>query len=192
MKNVELSPLNPSFWRTCRALANRNRLLLMRELMINGPRTVTQISNELEWTESTASQYLRLLNARGLLQVVRSGPFAIYRPDANSHIHFATRLLDAVNQAFTTDAHDTNYVFRHLTAFTHERRIRMIQQLKITPQSALELAKSSSVSMRALYRHLAKLESRGYVAYNKDIRKYTLLPPEGPLPLMLIELATES
>ena len=191
MKNVEKSPLNPSFWRTCRALANRNRLKLMSELMTHGPRTVSQIARSMGWPESTSSQYLRLLNARGLLQIARTGPYAIYRPEGNSKIYFANRLLDALNKAFIKDMHDTEYVFKHLTAFTHERRIRMIKELIRAPQSAQELASSSSVSLRALYRHLAKFETRGYVSYDKGSRKYLLSAAEEALPATLIKLAAE-
>ena len=192
MKNIESSPLNPSLWRTCRALANLRRLELMRELMVHGPRTVSQMAETLHWSVSASSQYLRQLNARGLLSSIRSGPYVIYRPEANPKIAYGKRLLHALNQSFTIEEQGADYVFRHLTAFTHERRIRMVKALMVRPFSGPELSGAVQVSLPALYRHLAKLERRGYVDFDAKLGKYIWQPVEGCLPRMLSELVADA
>ena len=192
MKNDEVSPLNPSLWRTCRALANVNRLTLMRELMTNGPRTVSELAATLHWSASKACQYLRMLNARGLLSAVRNGRYVTYKPEANPKIEYANLLVHAIENAFVQHRRDIPYVFKHLTAFTHERRIRIMKVLVQTPLTGPELAAATSISLAALHRHLTKLQKRKYVEFDRELGKYRSLPVREEFPETLLQLVVDT
>ena len=65
--------LKPTLWRTARALANGDRLNLMRLVSTaKGAKGVSELAAEAGLPIPTASVYLRALNARGLISVVRA------------------------------------------------------------------------------------------------------------------------
>jgi len=65
----EISQLEADF---CSALSDPNRLLLLYALS-EGPRNVTELSNELNITQPTTSRHLKVLRERGLVYTVRQG-----------------------------------------------------------------------------------------------------------------------
>ena len=71
--------LKPTLWRTARALANADRLRLFREVYKSqGAADVTELAEAVELPIPIASTYLRALNARGLVSVVRTGSYVLY------------------------------------------------------------------------------------------------------------------
>ena len=76
---MEKNQLKPTLWRTARALANPDRLNLMY-LVANakGEKGVVELAGEAGLPVPTASTYLRALNARGLISVVRVASFVYY------------------------------------------------------------------------------------------------------------------
>src|SRR3954465_2795140 len=71
--------LQPTLWRTCRVLANYKRLQIVALLARNPAQTVSTAARPLKLSRPTASQYLRALEARGLLICQRVGPRVEYR-----------------------------------------------------------------------------------------------------------------
>jgi DNA-binding MarR family transcriptional regulator len=61
--------LQPALWRTCRVLANRTRLHMRGCLLQHPGQTVSAVADQLKLSLPVASQYLRALEARGLLTV---------------------------------------------------------------------------------------------------------------------------
>lgn len=72
--------LKPTLWHTCRVLAGRRRLLLLRILIREGGAglAVQEIARRAELDEPAASHNLRRLQARGLLQGERRGRYFYY------------------------------------------------------------------------------------------------------------------
>ena len=71
--------LIPTVWRTARVLANENRLrFLMAVFKARGTKSVSLLADEIGVAVSTASIYLRALNARGLVDVRRHSSFVFY------------------------------------------------------------------------------------------------------------------
>ena len=70
----EISQLEADF---CSALSDPNRLLLLYALS-EGPRNVTELSNELDITQPTTSRHLKVLRERGLVYTVRQGNTVTY------------------------------------------------------------------------------------------------------------------
>ena len=73
----------------CFALADSNRILILYTLA-EQPQNVTEITNELNITQPTASRHLKILRERGLVHTERSGTTITY--------HLADRrLIDALD-----------------------------------------------------------------------------------------------
>jgi ArsR family transcriptional regulator len=73
----------------CFALADSNRILILYTLAEQS-RNVTEITNELNITQPTASRHLKILRERGLVHTERSGTTITY--------HLADqRLIDALD-----------------------------------------------------------------------------------------------
>ena len=70
----EISQLEADF---CFALSDPTRLLMIYALS-EGPRNVTELSNELEIIQPTASRHLKVLRDRGLVTAVRQGTTVTY------------------------------------------------------------------------------------------------------------------
>jgi ArsR family transcriptional regulator len=70
----EISQLEADF---CSALSDPTRLLILYALA-EGPRNVTDLANELEIIQPTASRHLKILRERGLVYTVRQGTTVTY------------------------------------------------------------------------------------------------------------------
>lgn len=180
--------LNPSLWRTCRALANRNRLRLLRYLLAHPDQTVSRVAEHAGLSPSLVSQYLRALNARGILRVSRRGVWVHYRVDPDSTIPETVPLVDALRREFRRPGDTIEHVFSALTAFTHPRRVRLVRLLgKTRGLGRAELQRRSDMSGDALSRHLAKLTRRGVVAERDGA--WRLEAPNDPLVKTLTSIA---
>jgi DNA-binding transcriptional ArsR family regulator len=70
----EVSQLEADF---CSALSEPTRLLMIYALS-EGPRNVTELTNDLGVTQPTASRHLKILRERGLVYTVRQGTTVTY------------------------------------------------------------------------------------------------------------------
>jgi DNA-binding transcriptional ArsR family regulator len=70
----EISELEADF---CFALSDPTRLLFLYALA-EGPHNVTELANELEVIQPTASRHLKILRERGLVYTVRQGTTITY------------------------------------------------------------------------------------------------------------------
>ncbi len=78
----------------CQGLADPKRILLLYALS-EGPRRVTDLSEQLDMPQPTISHHLKILRERGLVIAERDGT-AIYYSLADSRIIHALDLLRAV------------------------------------------------------------------------------------------------
>lgn len=178
--------LQPTLWRTCRCVANRTRLKILRELLARPNQSVKQIGLNLSLSESVASLSLRALNARGVLSAFRIGKHVFYAVEANLSIQGCFELLEALRQVFHSDKNAAELVFRQATAFTHPRRIEIIRTLQKKPFSAHELSGITGISQSAMGRHLKKLEARGFICASG--KKFLLCAPRDKFSRTLIRL----
>jgi DNA-binding HxlR family transcriptional regulator len=103
-------------------------------------------------------------------------------------VEHAIAVLAALQQAFRRS--DTPQAVRHaVTAFTHVRRIHIVQALANGPLRADTLATLCAISRPALYRHLDKLARRGVVA-DKPHDTWQLTHPRARLLQELLTLVT--
>ena len=151
----------PTLWRTCRVLANRKRLQILALLIRQPNQTVSAVAERMSLSMPAASQYLRALEARGLLTCRRVGRRVEYRPSPGEGA--AEEIVKALRLAFRRRARPIEAIFKLATGFTHPRRIEVFRALTNGGDSFAKLQAATNTPARALSRHLAKLEARGFV-----------------------------
>lgn len=181
--------LPPPFWKTCRILANETRLQLLWTLFTHGELCVNQLMELTGISRTNASNQLRLLSEHGLVVSRRENMNVIYRAEANTAMRFAPPLLTALKSGFN---HSMSFksIIRQATAFSHGRRIEIIQALKGESHSFDELKDATGMSSAALSRHLMKLEKRSFVMRNE--KRYRYGKPGNTLGKVLVKLAANT
>lgn len=182
--------LAPTLWRTCRALANRRRLRLVPLFMSHDELTVSAVARLAVIPMSSASEYLRTLNARGLLEARRVGPDVRYRLQADPTVSHADALVEALRTTFRTSREPVRKAFAALTGFTHPRRIAVVQALGRETLPLKDIRRRTGICAQALLRHLVKLERRGYVVKTHEL--YRCAAPRSPLGKALLALALKA
>jgi DNA-binding transcriptional ArsR family regulator len=163
--------LSPTLWRTCRALANRKRLALLRQVIVQEPVSVEDLALRAKISVGTCSQWLRLLNSRGLLRVVRQGRWVYYSLGADSSVRQAEGVLNAIRKALQVckNLENEEHIFHALTAYTHPRRIQIVKAVVAAGEISVQgLSQALRISIPALYRHLHKLEDRSLISMADD------------------------
>jgi DNA-binding transcriptional ArsR family regulator len=154
--------------------------------MENGELTVAQVASQMEMSPSNASFQLKMLRERGLVVCRREKMSVFYRAEVNEAVDFAPELLPALRACFKQGIAPKTMI-RHVTAFTHERRIEIFLALHGRSLSAAALRDVTGMSDSALLRHLDKLIRRGYV--QRAGRVYRIGRAGNPLGRMLQKLA---
>jgi len=92
-----------------------------------------------------------------------------------------------VRTTFAKECNPIDLVFHLTTAFTHPRRVALVQALAGRPMTTTALVRATRISGAAMKRHLAKLAQRGFVM-NAD-GKWGLTCPRHALAITLLDLA---
>ena len=179
----------PTLWRTCRVLANRTRLRIFGCLLQRPDQTVTAVSSRLRLPVAVTSQYLRALEARSLLVVRRKGSYVSYRINDGDTARPVRSLVVALRVVFQRERDPITTIFKLVTAFTHPRRVAVVQAMAGGARTLQQLHDRTGISVPALMRHLAKLEARGFIVRGNGT--YVLLPQRTPLPRALTTMARE-
>ena len=181
--------LRPTLWRTCRVLANRNRLRIFHSLLQQPDQTVSAIANRFDLSLSVASESLRLLESRSLLTVRRSGKYVKYRVVPASRDNPKSRLSAELRAIFRerTSTKATEGIFQLVTAFTHPRRIEIFRALWVRPRTFDQVQSATGMSAPALSRHVGKLEARRFLECRDGL--YTVVRRVDPLRRELMRVA---
>ncbi|MBU1694846.1 MAG: ArsR family transcriptional regulator [Verrucomicrobia bacterium] len=156
--------LHPTLWRTCRVLAGVTRLRLLRQICRVPGLRVSDLATLEGIGESRASQELRRLQSRGLVQAVRMGRRVRYWPLPDPQVPAAKPLLNALETAFRRSPRSVETEgLRIASAFSHPRRLAIIQVILRGPRNFGALSGAVGFSRAALNRHLRILQARGLV-----------------------------
>ncbi|MEI6211522.1 MAG: hypothetical protein WCR06_07835 [bacterium] len=156
------APLAPTIWRTCRVLACARRLKVFKVVVEKGPVCVKDVARICRMPENTTTQYLRALQARGLLAANRKSRWVYYVPQADPSVQHAEVLLAVMRKALGRNEPNAE-MLAALTAYTHPRRIAMVRQLASKPGTVPDVGYALGISYPASYRHMEKLVRRGVV-----------------------------
>jgi DNA-binding transcriptional ArsR family regulator len=154
---------SPSLWRTCRVLANYKRLQILALLARRRFLTVSDAARQVKLSLPTASQYLRALEARGLLACRRVGRQVEYRLADGRSDAPADRIVTALRPALVRRGSRLERVFKLATAFTHPRRVEIFRTVAKGADSFAKIQAATSISIPALQRQMEKLEARGLI-----------------------------
>ena len=177
----------PTLWRTCRVLANRKRLQILALLIRQPNQTVSAVADRISLSMPAASQYLRALEARGLLTCRRVGRRVEYRPSPGKGEGAAEEIVKALRLVFRRRAQPIEAIFNLATGFTHPRRVEVFRALTNGADSFAKLQAATKVPAPALSRHLAKLEARGFL--KNEMALYVAIIHRHPFGRVLARLA---
>lgn len=179
--------LQPTLWRTCRALANVPRLKILSFLFTHPDQHVTTVADALRLPLTITSEYLRILEARGMLECTRRGRWVHYSLSTGTSPYAAPIVL-AIALTLKSHSMPIKYIFHTATAFTHPRRIQIISALaRQSTINRTELRRQTGISTAALTRHLAKLKNRGFARSSGD--NWSLMSQNEPLHKALLKVA---
>ena len=179
--------LNPTLWRTCKMLAGQTRLRLLR-LLIDGPgECVSALGKRVGIRPSAASQELRRIQSRGLLQAERHGVLLIYRPAADPQVSSAAPLLKAIQAACADFPPERDGDMAVIAAgLSHERRIRIVRALLGGSLAVSELQSAVRIPDHPFHAHLATLLDSGFVTRSQNRLHFAV--PDHPLAKALAKL----
>ncbi len=177
--------LKPTLWRTARALANRDRLNLLRLVAVSkGEKGVAELAAEAGLPVPTASLYLRALNARGLISVVRSGPYVYYGTGSDRSLPVAISIQKAFRKLFALKELPANWADRLLPllrAYSNPRREAIVRIIAMRqPLRYVELHMRSGICETSFLRHLGVLTAAGIVTLAPN-GSYSLAKPRNSL-----------
>ena len=182
-----MKTLNPTLWRTCRVLAGKTRIKLLRQLHDHPGQNVSELAMSVGIGRSDASQELRRLQSRGLLQAEQNGSHLLYRMAADPQVLSATPLLKALKAAFASYPPERDEEICSIaTGLAYPRRIALAKALLETPQTELALQISLNLSSFATFTHLRILMNSGFVRRDKHLLRFE--PLAHPLAGELVRL----
>ena len=179
--------LNPTLWRTCKMLAGRTRIRLLRELHGHPGEGVSALGQRAEIGESAASQELRRIQSRGLLRAERRGAHLVYRMAADPQVSSAAPLVKAIQTALSTLPPERDPEMAAIAAgLSHERRIQIARVLLEGPRSVPELRFTARISAHPFQMHLTTLLTSGFVTRTPEGTQFSV--PDHPLAKALAKL----
>ena len=163
---------------------------MLRHLFKHGEQTVSDVADAVGVPHTQTSQYLRALNARGLLRAERDGRWVYYQIHPDETIPETEDLLKALKTTFRREKDPVEKIFRLATAFTHPRRQEIFRALEGNALNGMELVRATGIPIKSMYRHLMKLIARGFVRHQG--MAYVTASPGGELADLLCRLAREA
>ncbi len=174
------------FWAFCRVIAQKTRLALLRELILNPGLNVTELTLSVDRTESAVSMHLKQLHTAGLVVPYRQDQQVLYSVEAPANARFALQILPFLIKTLEKEA-AYDPIIRMATAFTHQRRIEILRLLRTGPQSADYLMEKTKMKRSSFYRQIHKLEGRGFIS--QAGADYGISCPNTPLAKALLKAA---
>lgn len=179
--------LHPTLWRTCRILAGNTRLRLLRNVVREPGLTVSRLAELTGIKRSRASQELRRLQSRGLIQARRKGGYVRYVPVSDPLVATAKPLLEALKSIFLENPATPNEtLIAPATALSDPRRIAILSELLNGPRHFDEIQAAVHIPAISLRRHLRRLNELGLAGHARQI--WCLIPARQPLARTLMHL----
>ena len=179
--------LNPTLWRTCRMLAGKTRIKLLRQLHDCPGQNIAALADALGICRPYASQEMRRIQSRGLLRPTHRGASLVYCPCADPQVLSAAPLLKAVQNALDSlPPHRDAEMAAIAAGLAHERRIAMAQSLRQSPKTSQQLLAEIPMAPCSHYLHLQTLIASGFAKKNKNAISFKT--PAHPLAKALVKL----
>jgi DNA-binding transcriptional ArsR family regulator len=182
--------LNPTLWRTCRMLTGATRVKLLRQLHDQPGRSISALAQAVQIGISDASQELRRIQSRGLLQVERRGSYVYYRLGADPQVPSAGPLLQALKATLANTAKEKDSeIIQIANGLAHARRIAIAKELIRAPRTLAELQSLARMPRSAVSLHGGVLVRSGLVC--RTGRGLAFAQVAHPLARALVRLVKE-
>ena len=179
--------LHPTLWRTCRILAGNTRLRLLRNVVREPGLTVSRLAESTGIKRSRASQELRRLQSRGLIQARRKSGYVRYVPVSDPLVGTAKPLLEALKTSFLENPPTPDEVLiATATALSDPRRLAILSELLKGPSQVDEIRAAVQIPAISLRRHLRRLNELGLAGHARQV--WCLFPARQPLARTLLHL----
>ena len=168
-------------------LAGHTRIKLLRELSSHTGEGVSALGRRVGIGHAAASQELRRIQSRGLLQSERQGTLQVYRLAADPQVSSAAPLLKAIRSALDQFPPERDREMCVIAAgLAHERRIRIFRFLLGGPCALRDLPFAVHIPAHPLQVHLSTLQAGGFAA--KVNNRVSATVPNHPLARALAKL----
>jgi predicted transcriptional regulator len=179
--------LHPTLWRTCRILAGKTRLQLLRQVVTGPGQTMSELAGSVKIGKSRASQELRRLQSRGLIQAHQQGGRVLFFPVSDPLVATAKPLLAAMKTAFTAvPPVPDEPAIAMATALSYPRRMDLLRELQHGPRRIAELRAVIQIPLISLRRHLRVMQGLDLV--RQEHRAWHFTPNRHPLTRCLSQL----
>lgn len=183
--------LHPTLWRTCRVLSGKTRIELLRLVIDRPNQSVSDLAKATAISLPRASQELRRLQSRGLIQAVPEGVHVHYRPVPDPLVATARPLLKAMQETFhRLPAEADEQTIRIAIGCSHVRRLALARLLLIGPMAVQTLEELSGLPRNALNRHLRRLRDAELIRRNG--KAISMIDNPHPLAQCLIGILKET
>ena len=196
-KGARAGLLSPTFWRTVRSLKNVNRLNLLKSVFDNDGRLgVVAVGMENGVSESVASDYLRKMNARGIISVRRKSKFVFYDTKPDRSLPRAISLQEGFRDYFSRElpADWQKQLCRIMKGFSHYNRLNILRWLCVMGEcNRRSLIHAAGICEKNFQQHLEKLKSAGLIKRSSVGRGnfvFTIKEQTNPIAVLLFEAAT--
>ena len=177
--------LNPTLWRTRRMLAGATRIRLLRELQVRPGQSVSELARAVGIGISDASQELRRIQSRGLLQAERRGVALVYRMEPDPQVGSAAPILKVLRPALASgNGGLDDRILALARGLAHPKRLAIVKSLLHSPKSTYALHRELQTNFANIQRHLNTLVAGGYVRREGHLCHFTL--PGHPLAKVLL------
>lgn len=174
-------------WRTCRVLSGATRLSLFRRIIEVPGQCVSTLAQAEGISRPRASQELRRLQSRGLVQVERQGRYVRYYPKSDPLVSSAEPLLQAMGATFRQIPPERDdQIAKTAMGLSHDRRIAIVRALREGPLDSHGLAVKLRMHVETVRHHMGYLENGGWVEGAGTTWKLTA--PDSPLAKCLMKL----
>ena len=161
---------------------------------LHGASDVSELAEAVKLPIPIASTYLRALNARGLVSVVRTGSYVLYGTASDRSLPVASAIQSAFFGLFAQRKLPRGWeksLLPLLQGYAHPRREEIIRYLmRHAPLSFTEIQRASGVPPISLLRHLAILVPAGIVVKDEK-RNYSLSAPDTDIAAALLNAVRE-
>ncbi len=179
--------LHPTLWRTCKMLAGSTRIRLLRQLHEHPGDGVSALGRRVGIKEAAASQELRRIQSRGLLQSERQGVLLIYRMGADPQVSTAAPILKAIQTALRERPSDQDADMATISfGLANERRIRIVRSLLEEPRPLPALQYELHIPAHPFQAHMQSLFNSGFVIRSEGMARAAV--PDHPLAKALAKL----
>lgn len=174
---------------------NTKRLNLLRTVLFSNGRqyTVSDLARMFRIDQPIATNYLRQLNARGLLGVSRGRIKVFYNSDQDRSLPDSIEIQQALKSCMDANCEPgwEKELLKILKAFSHFNRLAMVVRLAEGPATIDDLRLAIGGCVKSIYHHLAYLEASGLVAIERvyhEPSKFRLLPQKHLLSRTLMKI----